>query len=104
MLGPPDCTCARTVPRCDACLRDALYYQKTTAWARGEGWAKSVAAKVGTAKPWPPFEGRAAEIARLKVHDLERNDPRIADALARECHAFAAKTWALIATRGGGGR
>lgn len=92
-MGPPDCSCGWTVPRCDACLRWSEFYQRTTAWIRGEDWAKSVAARVGTAKPWPAFGGDAEAIARRKVRDLAGGDERIADMLARACHEYAATTW-----------
>jgi hypothetical protein len=105
-VGPPDCTCALTVPRCDACLRQALYYQSSTAWVRGENWAKSVAARVGTDRPWPPYEGKVVDIARSKIKDSASGDERITDALARECHRFAERTWEKIrgATVRRGGR
>jgi len=71
-----------------------VYYLESTAWVRGRNWAGRVAAKVGTAKPWPPYEGRAAAIARERVADLEPGgDERILDALARACHTAAAKRW-----------
>jgi hypothetical protein len=75
---------------------------QSTAWCRGEVWAKRVALQVTTDQPWPPFEGRCAALAREKVRDLERHDERIHEVLARECHAFAGRTWAKIrgATQG----
>lgn len=44
------------------------------------------------AKPWPPYEGRAAELARAKVADLTR-DPKLREQLAVELAAWAARRW-----------
>jgi hypothetical protein len=94
-IAPPDCTCGLQPPRCDACFESALLYLRSTVWARGEAWANGVAAS-GTAAAWPRYEGDAVATAHRLVADLEPRDERIADALARECHAWAAHRWARI--------
>ena len=43
------------------------------AGSRGSFWAASVARQVGTAKDWPPFEGKARTIALRHVRDLASN-------------------------------
>jgi hypothetical protein len=91
-LYPPGCSCDGGTPRCDACIEQALFWNAGTAALRGRRWASEVAAKVGTAKTWPPFEGRAAEIARRRVTDID-SDPGIREAFARRCHAAAAERW-----------
>lgn len=94
-LAPPGCTCRLVSPRCAECVAQALMWHSGSARDRGEQWARRVAGMVGTAVDWPPYEGRAASIARRQVAHLSSDD-RIADALARECHAFAARTWAKL--------
>jgi len=83
-------------PRCDACFENALFQLRPMTRARGEDWARAVAAKHGLGRPWPRYEGDAAAAARKRVVDLERRDERIVDALARDCHAWAAHQWALL--------
>jgi hypothetical protein len=92
-LLPPECTCDGRSPRCQACIDRALYYLGSTAHVRGEDWARRVAAAGHADKPWPPFEGKAAEIARRLVRDLDRDDEATREALARRCHAGAVREW-----------
>jgi hypothetical protein len=91
-LTPPGCTCDGKSPRCDACVDQAMFWNAGTAAVRGRRWANETAAKVGTAKPWPPFEGKARDIALRWVRDID-GDPRVSEAFARRCHAAAAERW-----------
>lgn len=43
-------------------------------------------------RPWPAFDGRAADLARTKVSDLA-SDPALVDRLAREVAHWAARWW-----------
>jgi hypothetical protein len=105
-LLPGDCTCSGRSPRCPACVDQALYYLGSTAHVRGEDWAARVAAAGHADKPWPPYEGRAADIARRLVRDIGRDDEATWSALAIRCHAGAASAWARLQERPepGGGR
>lgn len=55
-----------------------------TAGARGAHWAADVIRRVGRARPWPPFEGKARAIALRKVADLG-GDAVTREARARHC-------------------
>ena len=63
-----------------------------TAGCRGAVWADDVARKVGTARAWPEYRGKALAIAIGKVLDLTR-DARARDGLARHCHKRAGERW-----------
>jgi hypothetical protein len=52
----------------------------STAGCRGQYWAADVARTVGTARDWPPFEGKVKANALRKVHDLG-GDARTAGAV-----------------------
>lgn len=85
------CDCPRNA-LCDSCLAQSIAQLRGVARSRGYLWADSVARRVGTEREWPPHEGRAREIALGKVDDLG-SDPRMHEALARECAADAARRW-----------
>jgi hypothetical protein len=61
----------------------------------GVGWATFVRQQVDVRKPWPPFSGRAAEIAIRLVGGIARRDPRRGE-LARICHWRAGLRWESI--------
>jgi hypothetical protein len=55
-------------------------------------WAQEVAAALpSSTNPWPPYEGKAAAIARRKVAGLSR-DARVTEALAVACWEHA-RSW-----------
>lgn len=68
-------TCHDATGPCDACggsaSREALM---GVAGTRGRYWACDVIRALGRPKPWPPFEGRAREIALRRVADLGGDD------------------------------
>ncbi len=74
------------------CSDDAFAQLRGVAACRGEVWAMDVARRAPIARPWPSYEGRAAELARGKVGDLTP-DPALADRLAREVAHWAARWW-----------
>ncbi len=51
-----------------------------------------VARRYPLARPWPPYEGKAAALARAKVTDLA-TDLSLLDRLARELAHWAARWW-----------
>jgi hypothetical protein len=55
-----------------------------TAGARGAHWGAGVARRIGSSRPWPPFEGKARAIALRKVADLGGDDVT-REARARHC-------------------
>ncbi len=65
------------------------------ALSRGIYWAHSVAARVMTRAPWPPFEGRVRDIALSKVRDLAGN-AWARELFARECWRRAAEEWTKL--------
>ena len=87
------CSCPRNA-LCDGCVKKSLAWLTGAAMLRGERWAESVARRRPDlrARPWPAYEGRCAEIARGRVHDLGR-DPRLLDLLGSHVHAQAAAWW-----------
>jgi hypothetical protein len=58
----------------------------------GIGWAMFVRQQVDVRKPWPPFTGRAAEIAIRLVGAIAAASPR-RDELAQVCHWRAGLRW-----------
>jgi len=79
---------------CDRCVDDGLAHLRGVAACRGERWALTVAARCPRlrGRPWPAYDGRAAELARRKVADLTRDD-RLRELLAVELAAWAARRW-----------
>jgi hypothetical protein len=63
-----------------------------TAGARGAHWAAEVIRRVGRARPWPPFEGKARAIALRKVADLG-GDVDVLEARALHCWERAKETY-----------
>jgi hypothetical protein len=91
-------------PRCQPCIDQTMFWLGGTAALRGRLWAQRVAQLVPVDRPWPPYEGRCAELARKQVAGICSDDGRI-EALARACHARAAEAWEQIrATAGRDGR
>ena len=66
--------------------------------SRGCFWAARVARQVGTAKDWPPFEGKARTIALRHIRD-HGGDEATRELRARSCWKAAAEQWEQI--RGG---
>lgn len=89
------CSCPRD-HLCPLCLAGAFDNLRGTAACRGTLWAESVAQKVSSGRPWPPYAGKVAELARAKVGDLT-SDPRLLEMLAAECAGWAAKRWRQLA-------
>ena len=85
------CGCPRE-HLCERCNDDAFAQLRGVAACRGEVWAMDVARRAPFARPWPAYEGRAADLARGKVGDLT-SDPALADRLARELAHWAARWW-----------
>jgi hypothetical protein len=85
------CACPRS-SLCEACRDQLLFHHRGIAAARGHWWARDVAGRMPVTSPWPPFEGRCAEIARRKVADLS-SDPLVAEQLAKWLVEEAARTW-----------
>jgi hypothetical protein len=86
-------------PRCPACIAQAVMWFGGIARDRGGQWAKRVAAQVGTERDWPPYEGKAADIARRLVSTIDR-DEGVREELARLCHAHAAWWWERLRASG----
>lgn len=85
--------CGKQPPLCDACVAADIDHLRGVARSRGMAWAQDVARELPNRKtPWPPFDGKCARIARLKVLNLSRDD-RVREQLARECHSDAARWW-----------
>lgn len=87
---PPTCAiCGDAAIECRACGGSASGGTlMSTAGCRGHFWAAEVARKVGTARDWPPFDGKARLIALRKVDD------RGGDAATKERRAFHCWRWA----------
>lgn len=87
-------------PNCDGTLCDEHVNRdvetlRGVARSRGMAWAQDVAREIGRREApavWPPFEGKCARLARLKVSNLSK-DERVLEQLARECHGDAARFW-----------
>jgi hypothetical protein len=47
------------------------------------------------ARPWPAYDGVAADIARRKIADLTR-DPELREMLAVELATWAARRWSKL--------
>src|SRR5262245_2692367 len=91
--------CARD-QLCDRCRSDQLAQLRGVAASRGEFWAMRVAERLRTRRAWPGFDDpKCNRIAHAKVADLTR-DPRLASALARITHEWAARRWQLCRDRG----
>jgi hypothetical protein len=82
---------------CDACVADGFAQLRGVASCRGEHWAWTVAERVARRDPWPPHEGRPAELARSKVADLTE-DLRLRELLAVELARAAARRWRTTTT------
>lgn len=92
--GNMTCSCRGGDELCPLC-RDGLFAQlRGAAACRGENWAASVGKRrpMLNARPWPRYEGRAADLARSKVADLTR-DPQLREQLAVELATWAARRW-----------
>lgn len=87
----PLCSCPRD-RLCDGCLESGFDQLKGVGACRGEAWAMRVAARVGRSRPWPSYEGRAAELAATQVEDLTA-DPRLRALLAAQVAGWAARWW-----------
>lgn len=88
------CLCRGANELCALC-RDGLFAQlRGAAACRGENWASRIGDRrpMLKAKPWPSYEGRAADLARSKVRDLTR-DPELREMLAVELATWAARKW-----------
>jgi len=85
----------------DATRAQRLSYLEGTARARGYAWADRVAATRPEllGQPWPPFEGRCAEIARRLVGDEGSDDAELHETLARACWEDAARRWERLRNR-----
>ena len=96
------CGCPRD-NLCDGCLARSIEWLGGVAASRGDGWASSVArlAPGLLARPWPPLEGRAAELAAAKVIDLT-DDRRLFARLLETLNAAATRRWDQL--RAGAGR
>ncbi|TMQ06066.1 MAG: hypothetical protein E6J90_38135 [Deltaproteobacteria bacterium] len=98
------CSCPRN-QLCPACHNQALMWFGGKACSRGIAWAESVARRQPALlrQAWPGHEGRAAELARIKVRDLS-DDPSVIDVPARDVSEHAARRWrqpqAQVALRG----
>lgn len=66
---------------------------------RGERWASLVWRRVKLPSPWPPYEGRDAEIARRWVRDLA-SDQRVREMLAVETCWWASRRWDQLRAMG----
>jgi len=95
------CSVARSVERCTECApgwpcpeHQACATQPDAAIASeiGAAWARFVRAQVDVRLPWPPFAGRAGEIAFRLVGGIEATDRR-RNELARICHWRAGLVW-----------
>jgi hypothetical protein len=86
-------------PRCQPCIDQTVMWIGGQARGIGDRWARWVAAKVGTERDWPAYEGKCADIARRKVASLSQ-DEGVLEALARRCHAQAAWRWGQIRATG----
>jgi len=91
----------RAVERCGECApsrlcpgHQACATQPDAALAAqiGVAWAMFVRRQIDIRRPWPPFAGRAAEIAFRLVGGLGIIDPRRSE-LARVCHWRAGLVW-----------
>jgi hypothetical protein len=89
-------SCGSRAPLCDVCIEQRISWLAGAANLRGDRWAGDVATKVGTAKPWPAFDGRCAAIARHKVEDLGAGEARLEERLARLCWEAAAARYAKL--------
>jgi hypothetical protein len=84
--------CPRVDELCERC-RSALFEQlRGVAACRGILWAERVHARCPDARPWPPFEGRCADLVRRKVQDLAR-DQTLRELLAEVVAREAARWW-----------
>jgi hypothetical protein len=90
------CSCDPT-RRCPACVDQAMMWFSGMAALRGGRWAEDVARRRPglLRRPWPPNDGRAAELARAKVRDLSE-DPGVVDRLAVKLAEHAARRWAAL--------
>ena len=84
-----DCAPGRPCPGHLAC---ATQPDAALAAEIGIGWATFVRGQVDIRRPWPPFTGRAAEIAIRLVGGLAPIDARRSE-LARICHWRAGLRW-----------
>lgn len=83
---------------CERCREDRFAQLGGVAACRGEYWAERVARVVPTGKPWPPHEGKAADIARRLVRDLA-DDPKLLELLAGELARWAARRWSYLGSQ-----
>jgi hypothetical protein len=87
------CDCPRD-RLCENCLARSMEWLGGVVASRGYGWASSVAQRRPglLARPWPPLEGRAAELAAAKVIDLT-DDRRLFARLLERLYAAARRRW-----------
>lgn len=73
---------------------NAIMWLGGVASCRGGCWADRVARSRPDllGQPWPPYEGRAAELARKQVADLS-SDPRLIERFAVLANESAARRW-----------
>jgi len=63
--------------------------------ARGMRWAEAVHKKAPAPRPWPAYDGRAADIARRKVAGLSTHD-LVLELLAQACWSEAGRRWGQV--------
>jgi hypothetical protein len=78
--------------RCEVCLNRDYNQLRGAAMVRGGRWAERVARVCPRDKPWPPYEGKTADIARKWVRDMT-TEPQLREMLAKACHEGAAEEW-----------
>jgi hypothetical protein len=90
------CDCPRD-RLCPPCLERTVYWLGGGARVWGGRWAESVADRRPEllARPWPPAEGRAREIALHKLAQLSR-DPRALEVLLERHQEGAERAWARL--------
>ncbi len=83
----PTCNCVAGAPLCWRCVEDAVNRCWRQAEAIGRRWGESVRAR-RPGEAWPAWDDvageRMRELARVKVAEMVRRDPRVADAQVLE--------------------